>query len=81
MRDCLNAACVQCVHTCPTHAVSSRKLRQVGLILLQVVQAVDVLYVNLELPEVFSQYARTGMQDAPQVRFSQLLPLMQCHRA
>lgn len=39
---------------CRTHAVSSREVWQVWLILLQVVQAVDVLYVNFELPEVFS---------------------------
>lgn len=55
--------------------------RQVGLVLLQVVQTVDVLYVDLELPEVFSQDARTRMQDASQVGFGQLLPLVQSHRA
>lgn len=66
---------------CPTHAVRSSELRQVRLILLQVVQAVDVLYVDLQLPEVFSQDTRTWMQDASEVWFGQLLPLVQSHRA
>lgn len=35
------------------HAMSSGEVSQVRLILLEVVQAVDVLYVDLELPEVF----------------------------
>lgn len=63
----------------PTHAVCSRELRQVRFILLQVVQTVDVLNVDLKLPEVFSQDSRTWMQDAAQVWFSQLLPLVQSH--
>lgn len=58
-----------CVCMCPTHAMCSRELRQVRFVLLQVVQTVDVLYVDLELPEVFSQDARTWMQDASQVWF------------
>lgn len=66
---------------CPTHAMRPGEVRQVGFILLQVVQTVDVLYVDLKLPEVFSQDARTWMQDAPQVWFGQLLPLVQRHRA
>lgn len=57
------------------------EVRQVGFILLQVIQTVDVLYVHLELLEVFSQDAWTWMQDAPQVWFGQLLPLVQRHRA
>lgn len=66
---------------CLTHAVCSGEVREVGFILLQVVQTVDVLYVDLKLPEVFSQDAGTWVQDAAQVRFGQLLPLVQRHRA
>jgi len=65
----------------PTHAVLSRQLRQVRFVLLRVVQTVDVLEVDLQLPEVFSQDARAWMQDASQVWFGQLLPLVQSHRA
>lgn len=57
----------------------SGEVRQVRFILLQVVQTVDVLYVDLELSEVFSQDAGTWMQDASQVWFGQLLPLVQGH--
>lgn len=57
------------------------EVRQVGFILLQVIQTVDVLYVHLKLLEVFSQDARAWVQDAPQVWFGQLLPLVQRHRA
>ena len=64
-----------------THAMCSGELRQVRLVLLQVVQTVDVLYVHLQLPEVLRQDAGTGVQDAPQVWFGQLLPLVQSHRA
>lgn len=64
---------------CPTHAMCSRELRQVRFILLQVVQAVDVLNVDLKLPEVFSQDSRARMQDASKVWFGQLLPLVQSH--
>lgn len=59
----------------------SGELRQVRLVLLQVVQTVDVLYVHLQLPEVLRQDAGAGVQDAPQVGFGQLLPLVQSHRA
>ena len=65
----------------PTHAMCSREQRQVRFILLQVVQAVDVLYVHLQLSEVFREDTRAWMQDASQVWFSQLLPLVQSHRA
>lgn len=64
-----------------THAMCSGEVCQVGFILLQVIQTVDVLYVDFKLLEVFSQDSRTWMQDASQVWFSQLLPLMQSHRA
>lgn len=66
---------------CLTHAVSSREVRQVGFVLLQVIQAVHMLNIHLQLPEVLGQDPRTWMQDAPQVRFGQLLPLVQRHRA
>lgn len=58
-----------------------RELGQVRIVLLQVVEAVDMLYVHLQLPEVFGQDARAWMQDASQVWFGQLLPLVQRHRA
>lgn len=45
----------------PTQSMHVREMWQVRFILLQVVQAVDVLYVNLELPEVFSEDAWTWM--------------------
>lgn len=59
--------------------MSCRKLREVRLILLQVVQAVDVLHVHLQLLEVLGQDSRTRVEDAPQVWFSQLLPVVQSH--
>lgn len=58
-----------------------RELRQVRIILLQVIETVDMLYVDLKLPEVFSQDARAWVQNASQVWFGQLLPLVQSHWA
>lgn len=58
-------------------AASSRQRRKVGLVLLNVVQAVDVQHVNLQLPEVFGEDTRPRVQDAPQIGFGQLLPVVQ----
>lgn len=66
---------------CLTHARSPREVRQVGLVLLKVVQTVHMLDVHLQLPEVLGQDPRPRVQDAPQVGFGQLLPLVQRHRA
>lgn len=45
----------------PTQSVHVREMRQVRFVLLQVVQAVDVLDVHLKLPEVFGEDAWTWM--------------------
>lgn len=61
--------------------MSPGEVRQVGLVLLQVIQTVHMLEVHLQLPEVLRQNPRPRMQDAPQVGFGQLLPLVQRHRS
>lgn len=61
--------------------MSPGEVRQVGLVLLQVIQTVHVLEVHLQLPEVLRQDPWPRMQDAPQVGFGQLLPLVQRHRS
>lgn len=45
----------------PTQSMHFREMGQVRFILLQVVQAVDLLYVDLELSEVFSEDTWTWM--------------------
>lgn len=37
LTEVVDASCVNCVPTCPTHAVCCRELRQVRLVLLQII--------------------------------------------
>lgn len=49
------------------------------LILLQVGEAVHLLQVGVQRPEVLSEHPRTRHQDPPQVGLRQLLPLVERH--
>ncbi len=49
------------------------------LILLEVVEAVDMLEIHVQLSEVFGEDTRPWVQDAPKIGLGQLLPLVQSH--
>lgn len=49
------------------------------LVLLQVGEAVHLLQVDVQWPEVLSEHPGTGHQDPPQVGLCQLLPVVECH--
>ncbi len=51
------------------------------LILLEVVEAVDMLEIHVQLSEVFGEDTRSWVQDAPKIGLGQLLPLVQSHWA
>ncbi len=52
---------------------------EIRLILLEVVEAVDMLEIHVQLSEVFGEDTRPWVQDAPKIGLGQLLPLVQSH--
>lgn len=52
---------------------------QIRLILLEVVEAVDMLKIPVQLSEVFGEDTGPWVQDTPQIGLGQLLPLVQSH--
>lgn len=52
---------------------------EIRLILLEVIEAVDMLEIHIQLSEVFGEDTWPWVQDAPQIGLGQLLPLVQSH--